>query len=69
MILRGVSEVPTVLILIGIICLAAVLVVEILEISIDTAIAMGGLLFLGVVFCPLAWWVGISGRAARPDQM
>jgi nucleoside permease NupC len=64
-----ISEMPTVLILIGIICLAAALVVEMLEISIGTAVAMGGVLFLGVVFCPLAWWVGISGRAARPDQM
>jgi hypothetical protein len=69
MIMRGVSEVPTVLILIGIICLAAALVVEMVDISIGTAVAMSGVVFLGVFFCLFAWWVGISGRAAAPDQM
>jgi hypothetical protein len=67
MIMRGVSEVPTVFILIGIICLAAALVVEMLEISIGTAVAMSGVIFLGVFFCLLAWWVGIGGRVARRD--
>jgi hypothetical protein len=67
-IMRGVSEIPTVLILIGIICLAATLVVEMLGISVGTAVAMSGVLFLGVFFCLLAWWVGIGGKVARPDQ-
>lgn len=69
MILCGVSEVPTILILIGIICLVAALVVEMLDISLGTAVAMSGVLFLGVIFCLLASWVGIDGRAARPDHM
>jgi hypothetical protein len=67
-ILHGVSEMPTVLVLIGIICLAAALVVEMLGISIGTAVAMSGILFLGVFFCLLAWWVGIGGSVAKLDQ-
>jgi hypothetical protein len=67
-ILHGVSEMPTVLVLIGIICLAAALVVEMLGISIGTAVVMSGVLSLGVFFCLLAWWVGIGGRVAKLDQ-
>jgi hypothetical protein len=67
-ILHGVSEMPTILILIGIICLTAALVVEMLEISIGTAVAMSGVLFLGVFFCLLAWWVGIGGKVVKSDQ-
>lgn len=60
---RAALEAPTFLILTGIIGVAVALVVEMLGISIGAAIAMSGVLILGVMFCFLAWYLGIGGRA------
>jgi hypothetical protein len=66
-IIRIASEVPTFLILIGIIGIAAALVVEMLDVSVGTAIAMGGILVVGIAFCVMAWCLGIGGRAMMLD--
>ena len=56
---RLASGVPTVLILTGIIVLAAALVTEMLKTSLGTAIAMSGFLILGVVLCLFASFRGL----------
>jgi small neutral amino acid transporter SnatA (MarC family) len=61
------SEVPTFLILIGIVGIAAALVVEMLDISVGNAVAMGGILLLGIAFCVLAWCFGMGGKAMMLD--
>lgn len=60
---RVASEVPAFLILVGILGIAVALIVEMLHISIGTAIAMSGIFIFGFVFCFLAWVLGIGGRA------
>jgi hypothetical protein len=55
-IIRGGSEAPAVFILMGIIGVAVALVVEMLAVSVGTAITMASVLILGVVFCFVAWW-------------
>jgi hypothetical protein len=66
--LRAASEAPTFLISLGIIGVAAALVVEMLDVSLGTAIAMTGLLSIAVVLCLLAWCLGLGGRAVVRDQ-
>lgn len=61
-IIRAASQVPTFLILIGIIGIAAALVVEMLDISLITAIAMSMVLIFGIVFCISAWCLGMGGK-------
>ena len=56
-----------ILILIGIIGIAAALVVEMLDVSVGIAIAMIGILIAGIVFCVMAWCLGIGGRAIMLD--
>jgi flagellar motor component MotA len=67
-IIRAASELPTFLILTGIIGVAAALAVEMFDISLGTAIAMSVVLILGVVFCFVVWGLGIGERAAVWDH-
>lgn len=67
MIVHAASEAPVFLVLLGIICLAAALVVDTLEVSIGTGIAMTGVLIISVLLCFLAWCLGIGEKAPMWD--
>jgi len=65
---RLASGLPTLLVLIGIISLAAALVVEVFDISIGAAAVMSGVLILGVIFCLCAWCFGAERRNVPNDK-
>jgi hypothetical protein len=67
-IFRVASEIPTLLIIIGIIFLAAALVVDLFDISVGTGVAISGVLIIGVLSCLLAWCFGMEGRIVNQDQ-
>jgi hypothetical protein len=60
--------VPTFLIIIRIIFVAAALVVDVFDVSVGVAIAISVVLILGVLFCLLAWCLGMEGRNVIEDQ-
>lgn len=62
--IRVLSELPTLFIFMGIIGVIAALVVDMFDVSVGTAIAMSGVLSLGVVFFVVAWCFGIGRGAA-----
>ena len=53
---------PIVLVLVGIVVLAAALVVEMLKMSVGIAFAMSGFLAFGIILCLLASCFGAYGR-------
>ena len=54
--------VPIVLVLMGIVGLAAVLVVEMLKTSLTTAVVMSSFLVFGIMLCLLASCFGVCGK-------
>jgi hypothetical protein len=66
-IIRATSEAPTILFLMGVICVAAALVVDMLDVSIGTAVAMGCVLIGGGILCLLACCFGSRERFAMWD--
>jgi hypothetical protein len=62
MLVRLASGVPVVLVLMGIIGLAAVFVVEVIETSLSTAIAMSTFIVFGIILCLLATYFVLRGR-------
>jgi hypothetical protein len=65
---RVASELPAFLIIIGIVSLATALVVDVLDVSLGTAVALSGVLILGAIFCLCAWCFGMEGRNVIRDQ-
>ena len=55
-------EMPIVLVFMGIVMLAAALVVEMLKMSVGIAVAMSGFLVFGIILCLLASCFGAYGR-------
>jgi hypothetical protein len=60
--IRVASELPALFVLVGIVGVAAALVVETLDVSVGVAIAMSGVLILLIIFCLVVWCLEVGGR-------
>lgn len=67
--IRVVLDLRSILIFVGIIGIAAALIVDMLEISTGTAIAMSCVFTVGVALCFFTWALGFSGRTAIWDAI
>jgi hypothetical protein len=60
--IRIASELPAFFVLVGIVGVAAALVVETLDVSVGVAVAMSGVLILLIIFCFVVWCLEVGGR-------